>query len=301
MKMQKNKTRLILLTLLAISAFAQAQDYPPPSYGYRQPRGRREPPPPQVISPNPKGYVSISLGLANPMGAYGFSTGAGYGNYATQGSIYNLSVGVPLNGSNFGIAFMLGQCLNQFDINTFGTNFYNNPSNLSQILPSTAALSSPYLNSNNPVYNETHLMTGLFFTYPIQRFSFDLRALIGVMFINLPSVSVQYGADPYGSDATDEFDLVPNHSNTVAFAYDLGAGIRYLVPFFRGNTCIMLNADILQASTSYNVTETHTQWGPASATNYGAPTLVTQTSMSGSQPISLFTLSLGIGWQFEQR
>jgi hypothetical protein len=293
-------TRILLLTVLTAASFVQAQDYPPPSYGYRQPRGRREPPPPQAITANPKGYVSVNFGLANPLGSYGYNTGTGYGNYAQQGTMDNISVGVPLNGSNFGVAFMLGQCSNYMDIGTFGTNFCNDPSNQSQILAGSEYVgANPYYSS--PVYNETHLMAGLFYTYPVQRFSFDLRALIGVIFINLPSVSITVGPDPYASDATDEFDLFPNHSNTVAFAYDLGAGIRYLVPFFRGNTCIMLNADILQASTPYAVTETHTQWIPP-ATPTGYTTVVsTQSSSSGTQSISLFTISLGIGWQFEQK
>src|ERR1035437_4998617 len=109
----------------------------------------------------------------------------------------------------------------------------NDPAIQASLAPQTVNSATSSYGSNpdysHPIYNETHLMAGLFYTYPLNRFSFDLRALIGVMFMSLPSVSIQAGPDPY--DLSDQWDLIPNRSNTTALAYDLGAGIRYLAPF----------------------------------------------------------------------
>jgi hypothetical protein len=310
---------MLTVMLLTASSFVFAQDDyappqnytqpPPPNNNYRNPRNRRtqKQQPEQVVSGKPSGYVSLNFGAANPMGNFGNVSGTtGYGNYAQAGNMYNLSAGIPLNHSNFGIALMLGQCYNPFDLNSYMSNFVNSSSVQATLAPATLNSSTgtygPNPNYSSPGYSETHFMAGLFYTYPMRRFSFDLRGLIGVMACSLPSVSVLIGPATAG-DISDEFDIIPNQSSVSAFAYDLGGGIRYLLPIRRRSTCLMLDADILQASTKYNVTDTHTQYNPPLNTYNGTGTItsVTTSNISGTQPISLVTISIGIGIQFDTK
>ena len=111
------------------------------------------------------------------------------------------------------------------------------------------------------------------------------------MVCNMPTVSILVGPNSY-SYPSDEFDLTPVHRFSTSFAFDMGGGVRYLLPFMRRNSCIMLNVDYLRANVKYSVDEVHTQWLSSNQITYGG-------TVSGIQKISLLTVALGIGYQFK--
>lgn len=281
----KLRVRLSIVFALALATLAQAQyDYPPPP-GYGAPRPRRRMQAPQPLEPStPKGFIAVNYGFLNPSGDMSNNIATTYGGYAQPGVSYSLSGGVPLKGSNFGISFQLGSLTNPFDIGTFTNNF-------APTQPSANNINSTTTN-NTPYYYEINLMAGLFYTYPVNRFSFDFRAMIGVMFCSLPDIQYSAGqAIGYNFYPTDDYEILG--TNVATPAVDIGAGLRYSL---QRRSCIMLNVDYLAANPNYSTTLQHVDYGPSSAP-YSPPNLYI-TPMRGSLPINLLNISLGVGIEF---
>jgi hypothetical protein len=259
---------LILLVLAGIPDIIKAQDNsipPPPSQN------------PQGFNNNyasiPSGYFELSLGLAEPSGGFMNDHRSGYGGYALPGENFNLSLGVPVNHSNIGLAFMFGNYLNAFDINTYVSN---------------VAATDPgksYQSFLQDFYDESLIMGGLFATIPIDRLSIDFRLVGGVAFCSLPEID--YGASRYDGliGGYDNYEWDTYASRSTSFAYAMGTDIRYRIH----RVSLMLGVDYVAAMPQINTQQQYID--PNGNSTY--------TPVGGNLPISI--LSANIGFAYEIR
>jgi hypothetical protein len=272
----KNITRTlfaILLTGLFYNADAQ--------YGYGfgygpPPRHRQEQSKPEEKDSGPAkptGYFELSIGLATPTGSFASPVGLSYnGKYALPGLAFNASAGIPIAHTNIGIALMYGYYNNPFDINSYVNNV--------QFSDQTKSYSPITQDS----YVENFVMAGLFWTWPIERFSFDARFMGGIAVCNLPEI--YYGADyaygPYGSGYYEyTWDYAP--SSSIAFAFDIGGDARYKLR----RSSIMFGVDYIHASTNANTTLNYTD---ANGINWPY-------NVHSGVSIANLTFTLGVGYQ----
>jgi hypothetical protein len=303
----KSKVRILIWCglLMCSCIFSDAQDYYGGGNGSwrRQPSNRNNNQQKQKSDSDNEasGYISINFGFATPEGNFGQSfsqsgynnqaAGIGYGNYADPGTSFHFSLGIPINHSNFGIAFMFGSYTNQYDINNYVNSLVNSP------VSYNAYANSPieeYASGNGQnVYTESSILGGGFATYPIGRLSIDGRLMIGALLCNLPEQNV-YAEDAAG----DELDYDVEPSNSTAFAFDLGVGVRFMVAQLgRRKLCIMANVDYMYSKVSYN-TQQDLYVVPASGNNAGYQAqLVPSPQVSGNLPIQLLNVTFGIGYQ----
>ncbi len=218
----------------------------------------------------PTGYFELGVGLTQPMGHFANEMGTSYGTYALPGNDFSLSFGVPIDHSYFGVAFMYSYYYNAYDINTYVDNI--------QVSDQT----NSYYPLRRDGYSENMIMGGLYVTIPAKRLSLDFRVLGGVALCALPEVD--YGAEATSLTATNDFEWDTYHSNSSAFAFDVGGGLRYR--FWR--TTLMAGVDFVTTSVMANTTQQYTdQYGNASYTH-----------ISNTVPISLMSYSIGIGYSF---
>ncbi len=273
----KIKPLAICSILFCFYAYSNAQDY----YGDNTNNSwRRKPENKQNQAQNnddgasqPSGYLSINYGFAIPEGDFASPFGSGYGGYALRGDLFHFSLGIPISHSNFGIAFMLGNYNNQYDLNTFANN------NVATAL---------YPDQN--YYSETSILGGGYATYPMGRFSFDGRLMAGVILNDLPEQYYGY-YDAQGDQYVNDLQT----SYPTSFALDAGVGVRFLITQFgRRKLCAMINLDYLYSKVSYNTEqiEYYTPYVNPTNTTYEADVPV-----SGTLPIQLFSFTFGLGYQ----
>jgi hypothetical protein len=281
-------THLLLLTFTLSFNQAIAQNYGDGNYNENRPqRGARNNRQQQREMPpenNPTGYVSINSGFAIPQGSFASQTGLNYENHALSGSTEHISAGIPLNNSNFGIALSLGYSYHPFNANSYLTNIAN---------ADTSAYNYQMAGGSTN-YKETNFMVGLFYTYPLGRFSFDFRAMLGIMSCSLPDIAYQAASNNMPVNTGYTFDEQWEISSSVAktVSYDLGAGIRYALGRY---FCLMMNADLLRANLTYNTNKQYLYYGnPYSS----YPTNGSNTAITGTIPINMLNVTFGIGFQF---
>lgn len=272
--MKTRKAILVVGLLAFIIGDAAAQYYGPPGPppGPAPMRRQRQQEPKDDEQSKPTGYFEISFGLAEPIGAFGATTGTTYGGYALPGSAFNLSLGIPVNHTNLGVALMYGDYNNLFDINSFA---------YTQQLADQSKAYAPILQDS---YNESFILAGLFWTWPVHRLSFDARLMGGIAICHLPEVTwgAQGAYDPTISTYdTYQWDTYP--SSSVGFAYDIGADIRYKLR----RTSIMLGIDYTGANPNVNTTQQYTD-------PYGN---MYYSRISGGVPMSLICVNLGLAYE----
>ncbi len=274
--MKKIKIFLAVLLVGAIQ-FADAQYYPGPPGPPPGPAPReRHNDEAAEITP-PTGYFEISVGATEPIGNFAGTGSTSYSGYALPGADLAISLGVPINHSNLGIALMYKGVSNQFDYNSYENNIqYSDPSKTYYI---------PYDQYGNNAdqgisYDESFIMVGLFATYPIQRLSFDFRLMGGVAICSLPEVV--YAAHATSLTAPDDFSWDISASSTSSFAFGAGADLRYK---FR-RVSLMLGVDFLTADPLISTNETYVDQSGSTS----------QSRLGGNLPISLMSYSIGIGY-----
>jgi len=228
---------------------------------------------------DPSGYISINLGFATPEGSFGEMLGSQYGNYADPGGlVFDFSLGVPINHSNFGVALMFGSYDNTYDVTSFASN------NQVYSLPTQTGQTD---------YSESSIMGGLYVTYPIGRLSIDGRLMGGILLCTLPEQSVGYN-----DQANNSWYLDTQPVNQNAFAVDAGIGARFLIAELgRRKLCLMANIDYLYSNVSYN-TQQYVYETYASGVNAGTTVqYVPSPTVSGHLPIQLMNITFGIGYQ----
>jgi hypothetical protein len=256
--MKTTKVITALLFLLGAIQFVSAQDVAPP------------PPPPENPGSMPTGYFELGIGAGQPLNSFAWNNGTGYGGYALPGGNLNVSFGIPIAHSNFGVAFMYNYAWNLYDVNTYVNNV--------QI----SDQSNTYTPLVQDEYRESFILGGLFATIPLQRISFDFRLMGGLAVCALPELD--YEADATSPTASQNFEWDTYGSTSTSFASDMGASIRFRI--FR--TSLMVGIDYLNTDPMVNTTQRYTD-------QYGASTY---SHVGGSSPISIISYSLGIGYQF---
>ena len=197
--MRNIKASLFALILAGVFTSAKAQDNPAPAPApvpsYSQP----------ISDFNPPGYLAFHFGLAQPNGMFASTSGTAYRGYAMPGTAFNLSAGVPVSGSDFGIALMLGSYSNPFNENKYAANVQQTDEARSY----SADIQDDYVTSS--------VLVGPFFTIPLNKVSFDFKALIGVALCRLPEVG--YSAYQYnptvGTTSTYSWDIAPSNSSAL--------------------------------------------------------------------------------------
>lgn len=299
----KSKLKIWLVSSLVIcfTNFMNAQEYYGGSGSWRRQANNPKGKPKDNDKAEASGYISINYGVASPMGSYGqyFSqtsynynaVGIGYGNYAVPGDVFSFSLGIPVSHSNFGVALMFGSYSNSYDINGYVASLNNSPVNYNAY--STSYITGYSSAGGQNIYSESSILGGLFYTYPLGRFSFDGRFMIGALLSGLPEQAV------YADDADGDvllYDVQP--SNATSFALDMGLGIRFkLAEFGPRKVCLMANVDYLYSDVSYS-TQQDLYVIPASG-NYANQQvqLIPSPSISGKLPIQLLNITFGIGYQ----
>jgi len=219
---------------------------------------------------NPSGYFEFSFGLAEPVGNFVKHPGSAYSGYAMSGDNFNISLGIPISQSNFGVALMYGYYHNNFDMN----NYVN-------YIATTDSSKKPYQVQQQSAYNENIIMGGLYATIPFQNLSIDFRVMGGAAFCNLPEVS--YSATQSVFLGTDNYSWDTYASKASAFAFGAGADIRYRFGFMS----LMVGIDYLTATPTVNTTQQYTD--PSGNISYS--------HVSGNMPISLVSAYIGIAYQ----
>ncbi|HWY99327.1 MAG TPA: hypothetical protein VNY36_09585 [Bacteroidia bacterium] len=266
--MKNIKPFIILLVLVGAFTVADAQYYyGPPPPGPPPPRQRERQGNGDDDGSQPSGYFALTIGLAQPVGGFANAVGGGYSGYALPGDNIDVSLGIPLNHSNMGIALMYGSYANSFDINTYVTNMQ------------LTDQSKSYAPITGDIYSEGFLMAGIFATYPVQRFSFDFKLMGGVAFCHLPEVD--YGAD-YNTAGYYNYEWDNAASRTTGFAYNLGADMRYR---FR-RASLMIGVDYVGANPAINSVQTYID--PNGVASY--------TRLGGSIPISVVSANIGVAY-----
>ncbi|HWY98886.1 MAG TPA: hypothetical protein VNY36_07375 [Bacteroidia bacterium] len=255
--MKTTKTISALLIFMGIINCTIAQDVPPPSAPVNE-------------GTPPSGYFEIGIGAAEPINSFAREVGPSYGGYALPGANLNISFGIPIAHSNFGVALMYNYAWNFHDINSYVDNIQ------------VTDQSNTYMPLGQDVYRESFILGGLFVTIPLQRVSFDFRLMGGLAICALPEVD--YGADATSPTASQNFEWDTYNSTSTSFASDLGMNIRFRI--YR--TSIMADIDYLYADPMVNTTQQYTdQFGNSTFSHIG-----------GMLPISIMSYSIGIGYQF---
>ncbi len=251
---------LLLLGIAAVSNKAIAQDNSATA-------------PNNTYETLPSGYFELSLGLAEPMGGFMNDRRSGYGGYAMPGENFNLSLAAPINHSNIGVAFMFGNYLNAFDMNTYVSN-----------VAATDATKS-YQPLFQDSYDASLILGGLFATIPIDRLSIDFRLLGGLAFCYLPEID--YGASEYDQVTLsyNDYEWDTFASRSTSFAYSVGADIRYRIH----RVSLMLGVDYTAATPTINTQREYID--PNGNSTY--------TPIGGNLQISI--LSANIGFAYEIR
>jgi len=255
--MKTTKAISVLLIFMGIINCTIAQDGPPPS----EPVNEGTP---------PSGYFEIGIGAAQPINGFARESGPGYGGYALPGGNLNVSFGIPVERSNFGVALMYNYAWNFHDINTYVDNVQ------------VTDQSNTYMALGQDIYRENFILGGLFATIPLQRVSFDFRLMGGLAICDLPEID--YGEDATSPTASQNFEWDTYSSTSTSFASDLGMNIRFRIH----RTSIMAGVDYLYADPMVSTTQRYTdQYGNSTYSHVG-----------GMLPISIMSYSIGIGYQF---
>ncbi|MGP8214658.1 MAG: hypothetical protein ACLQQ4_03760 [Bacteroidia bacterium] len=274
-----NYTVRTFLILLMVSTFgaADAQYYwgpPPPPPPPRHHQQQQEEKSDDNGVTQPSGYIGLSIGVAQPVGTFANANGTGYNGYALSGFNFNISLGLPIEHSNFGIAVQYSNCDNQFDIN----NYVNN-----------VAIANQQYNFSGPIasedYSTSFIMAGLFATLPVQRLSIDFKLMGGIALCYLPEITYNASAETYdptlGGYDTYTWDVAS--SNSTSFAFGIGADLRY--KFRRAS--LMLGVDYLMADPMISTQQTFTDNGYNS---------ISATRIGGGDPISVVNAYIGIAY-----
>jgi len=214
----------------------------------------------------PTGYIVIGGGFSFPIGAFSSTDGTNPSSgYAMTGGGGFIECAMPIKHSHFGIAFNAA-----FNVNNINMGEYNSNWNLN----------NPGYNSfwqTDVSYSTISLMAGGYFTYPVKKFSFDLKLLAGLAVCTFPSVAV-YVEDLTTHPATSANENV-NSDTEYTFAYGGNISVRYaIVKHF----CVLAQVGLISANPTYSLT--------LSGSN-------TQT-ITSQQPTTIVNLSAGFGYQF---
>ena len=245
-------------------------------------------------------YELFGMGIGIPVGDFASKSVDAYGGYAYTGFNLNFSGGIPIKQSNFGIAWMCSGFINAFDINSYVNKIQSN--DVSKINGITTTYE--VIPGTHPDYTGTFIMSGLFATYPVNIFSFDFRAMGGLMISHLPPIHYTATAEAAGGYFWMDSWSIPA-STATSFAYDFGVDFRvnplnkYVYHKYHSERAmaLILGIDYISASPRVNTTQESTFSGMNSYYNTYA-NYTNKTTVVRSFPISMLTISIGAALSF---
>ncbi len=128
-------------------------------------------------------------------------------------------------------------------------------------------------------YTLNNFLVGPYFSFPVKKFTFDVRVVAGISSIKTPQFTT------YLEDQTD-VTFSQNSSTAAAFAFQAGAGVRYSLI---ENLCVKLNFDFFNSNPNIKITNTNRV--------VKAGRLITEYK----QPISVISINFGIAYQFGKK
>jgi opacity protein-like surface antigen len=126
-------------------------------------------------------------------------------------------------------------------------------------------------------YSTYNFLIGPYFSFPMKKFTFDVRVIGGLISAETPEFKVELEDQ---ANAT----FYQNSSKANAFGFQAGAGVRYSIIT---NLCVKLNVDYFYSKPDFKITNENRQ--------NNAGRLITEYK----QPISGVLLNLGIAYQFK--
>jgi len=266
--MKKYKKLLLVISMLSAPVLIQAQNIStvaPPAPGTSD-----------SLSSNV--YISINGGVSFPNGNVGSGFlspyGGSTGGYSLMGATGNISVYVPIKHACFGIAGTAGYNTNPFDITKVVSD-----------------LNTAYYRYGNPFTyqagsigsgKEYNAMVGVYGSVALNKLSFYVSILGGVVYCKSPEIIYSYGdGSPYQTLAT----LDDKSATATSFGCALNFSLRYAITrHFNAN----LNAGFVFSSPKFTF-EQYVNNGSTSTDNG---------TYTASTPISCLSLGLGIGYEF---
>lgn len=192
----------------------------------------------QIEENDRNGFASVNYGLNIPTGNYGskkFSNSEA--GFATKGSVFDIAFGHKIL-PKLGVMAMSRGLANGFDVGEYaqGLANYLGPSNPMEV-------TTVGVESNS--YSLGGLLTGIYGSFPIaNKISFEPRLLAGISGVSLPAMTI----DVYESGAKI-ISFIREHSTTVAFSYNIGAGTVFDVS---KKVKLMINVDFFAAKAEWN-------------------------------------------------
>jgi hypothetical protein len=212
------------------------------------------------------GYVIAGGGGAIPLGEFqndGLSDKQS--GFAQTGAHSFLEFAMPIDRSNFGVAVNLSYYkndINTVDIQTQLENKYSGTS----------------VTVNTDGYQLTTVTGGLYLTFPVQKFSFDIKLLAGIALAKFPNVTTKVEDVNTGITASEHSAT----TSSAAFAFGGNLTIRYAIT---DHFCIFLQSGAIHTDVDFRT---------ASTNSIDYTTNVTY----GDQPMTLVHFSGGLGFQF---
>lgn len=219
------------------------------------------------------GFVSLSMGVSQPLGTFGKRTSETDENgLALRGQSWNVMVGYRLAGP-FGLMGRYEETQNGIDTKALTANFIQSPGD--NLQGSTPA-------GQIGRWQSKSLLLGPFVTIPLGRFAIDIRALAGQAWATCPETCVQ------GKLNQTETVIRTDSREAKALASGMGLSLRFRVS---PTVALHVNGDYTNARFSFaNV--------PLESRSGGQTQLLTYNSQKS---LSSATLSAGLTIQFRAR
>lgn len=218
------------------------------------------------------GFVSLSVGVSQPLGTFSQKTSGPASGMALRGQALSLATGYRLAGP-LGLMARYEQTTNTID-----------PTGLLEPYAATPAsqLTAAAAPGRAGQWQTQSLMVGPYLTIPVGRFSVDVRALAGQIWITCPQTSVS------GTLNRQETLVRAGGEQATALAAGLGLTTR-----FRLTPCVAihLSTDYSSATFSYGNVPAETQYG-----NY-----TLKTAQFSQKTLRSATVSVGLTFQFKSR
>jgi hypothetical protein len=232
--------------------------------------------PPVPKTNDQRSLLTLSYGVALPMGAYGSddvnNPDAGL---AKTGHLFNLFYGIKL-GSNLGISLLLQSQSNDFDAQLFEN--------------ALAANTHPFswtVTANN--YRLNSFMFGGYGSFPLDitnLASFQTRAMIGYASVRSPEIK-SFGSDVNTGFISQTISSVSGDS----FSFLIGIGFRFTI---ESRVSFIANVDYFHSEPQFENISVHTE-----STNYNSGYSSNQNNtITFQQPVSSINISGGLAVSF---
>jgi len=210
-----------------------------------------------------KGLIGISLGPSIPLSDYADNDGDNEdAGFAMTGLHLNFNFSYKFN-ENLGVAALWTGNAHPIDVDEMVDLFWSIDPSLNWEVETEA-------------WSSGSLMGGLLVSFPFDKVDFDIKALIGYSSSTIPNIDVT------ASDGSESVNIKQNETSALAFAFNLGAGLRYNVS---DKIALTVNMDYFSTKPEFEVATT-------SDFGYSSNDDIEQT-------MNMMNISFGIGYRLK--